>query len=216
MAAARKLAPPIDARRRGMIAKVKIAQKALGLSDADYRAVLHQVAGKSSAADCNDHQLGLVLDNFKAKGWKAKPAGAKPGAPAAADHPSAKKARAMWISLHQLGVVRDAGDHALEAFARRQLKVERLQWADQGLCYKLIEALKAMAKRAGWDQTVSGAGRDRDEDVVILKRSLIRAQAKRLGYNPPLLFGLQEEQLDAIIRDLAGDIHAEATLQPEA
>ena len=118
--------------------------------------MMGRITGHASAGDCNLNQLAAVLDEMKAKGWKPKViAGAKASAPVrskAADHPSARKARAMWISLHQLGVVRDRRESALEAFAARQLKVERLQWADQGQVYKLIEALKAMAERAGWSQ----------------------------------------------------------------
>jgi hypothetical protein len=70
-----------------------------------------------------------------------------------ANHPMARKARALWISLHQLGVVKNPSEQALEGFAKRQLKCENLVWANQGHAYKLIEALKVMAKRNGWHQT---------------------------------------------------------------
>src|SRR3546814_16890334 len=59
-----------------------------------------------------------------------------------------------------LGVVRDPSESALEAFAARQLNVEQLQWADQGRVYKLIEALKAMAERAGWSQNLAHVHHD--------------------------------------------------------
>lgn len=146
-----------DQKRRVMIAKVKIAQKELRIDDGAYRAMLRRITGLESAAACNEAQLGRVLDELKAKGWTPK-TGRTLTQPESrrADHPAARKARAMWISLHQLGVVHDGRESALEAFARRQLKVERLQWADQGLVYKLIEALKAMAERAGWSQDLSG------------------------------------------------------------
>jgi hypothetical protein len=64
----------------------------------------------------------------------------------------ALKARAMWISLHQLGAIDNPSEQALEAFAKRQLGVEKLQWANQQLGFKLIEALKAIAERHGWHQ----------------------------------------------------------------
>ena len=147
-----------DPRRRAMIAKVQIARKELGLVDDDYRQILLDVAGERSAGDCSEVQLARVLDRFKQRGWQPAiaagrrgPAKAKP-----ADHPMARKARAMWISLHQLGVVHNPAEEALEAFAARQLKVERLQWANQSQAYKLIEALKAMAERNGWHQDTPG------------------------------------------------------------
>ena len=132
--------------RRVMIAKVKIAQKQLGLTDDDYRAKLMLITGETSAKDLTEAQLARVLEAFQRDGFKATK-------PRVADHPSARKARALWISLHQLGVVANPSEPALEAFARRQLKVEKLAWANQSQSYRLIEALKAMAERAGWSQS---------------------------------------------------------------
>jgi len=151
---------PADQRRRSMIGKVQIARKELGLDEDTYRAMLKRITGVESCTVCSDGQLADVLDELKAKGWTPKViAGSAPRKPVAnnkqADHPAARKARAMWISLYQLGVVKDRRESALEAFAARQLKVDRLQWADQGQLYKLIEALKAMAERAGWSQAGS-------------------------------------------------------------
>ena len=157
--------------RRSLIAKVHIAKVQLGLADDDYRAVLSRVAGQRSAADCDETQLVAVLKEFESKGFSAKPRSpAKPGA-RPADHPSARKARALWISLAQLGVVRNREDSALEAFARRQLGVERLQWANQSQVYKLIEALKDMAERVGWRQDLAGV--KPAMAVPVLKRRLV-------------------------------------------
>ena len=178
-----------------MLAKVHLARKELGLDEGTYRAVLSRVTGLESAGSCSEGQLGQVLDEFKRLGWKPAPIAARarpkvvvdnklargpsPAKRRAADSPMAGKARAMWISLHQLGVVRNPSEQALEAFARRQLKVEQLQWADQGQAYKLIEALKGMGERAGWDQHLKDGA-----DFRELKARLIEAQwkiAARLG-----------------------------------
>src|SRR5665213_3087330 len=107
--------------KNALIARVKIAQKEMGLDDPTYRAVLQRVTGRNSAADCSEAQLGQVLDEFKAKGWSPKvfvsrrdkqaPARALGRRPA--DTPTARKARAMWISLHQLGVVENPSEPAL-------------------------------------------------------------------------------------------------------
>lgn len=145
-----------DQRRRGLLAKVHLARKELGLIEDDYRQILLDETGKASAGDCSEAELIRVVERFKGRGWKgAAPAG-KPSRPRPADHPSAKKARALWISLHQLGVVGNPSETALEAFAKRQLRCDRLQWANQAQSYKLIEALKAMAERAGWSQDTAG------------------------------------------------------------
>lgn len=145
--------------QRAAIAKVKIAAKELRLDDDTYRAMLTRITGRSSAAHCNEAQLGLVLNEMKAKGWKPRVVqGGRKGPRTKAQpaqSPMARKARAMWISLHQLGAVRDPRESALEAFGRRQLGVDKLVWADEGQAYRLIEALKAMADRAGWSQDLS-------------------------------------------------------------
>lgn len=200
---------------RGALAKIHIAKKDLGLDDETYRAMLARLTGKTSSRDCSDAQLGLVLDEMKAKGWKPafKVVARNPGAPtrrgALASSPMARKARAMWISLHQLGVVRDPSEAALESFGRRQLGVEKLQWADQSHGNRLIEALKAMAQRAGWVQ----AG----NDVRSLKEALFAAQEARLtAYDPERMAEsdqgpfVSDRELDDRIAENAGHIRAYA------
>jgi phage gp16-like protein len=170
-------------RRRQLIAKIHVAKKQLGLTDDDYRAVLIRVGGRESSAQMSDAQLADVVQEFARKGFTAK---ARVGKPRPADHPVARKARAMWISLHQLGAVDNASEAALEAFACRQLQVAKLQWADQALGYKLIEALKAMADRAGWPQDLAGV--TPAMKVVVLKRRLVEALLGKLwdgGLAPP-------------------------------
>lgn len=199
--------------RRAAVIKVQIARKELGLDEDTYRAVLERITGRTSSADCSDAQLGRVLDDFKAKGWKPKViVGGRSSRPARktppASSPVAKKARALWLSLHHLGVVREPSETALEAFARRQLGVDRLHWADQSQGYRLIEALKAMAEREGWSQDTSG--RPRGTDLVkLLKAGLIRAQEKRLGRarSAENLMQWLHPELDRLIREQGAEIH---------
>lgn len=209
--------------RRGMIAKVHIAKQQLGLSEDDYRQIMLRITGRTSAKDCADRELVALLAEFEAKGFRStsRPKGARP-----ADHPSARKARALWISLHQLGAVTNSSEQALEAFARRQLKCDRLQWVNQGLTYKLIEALKAIAERHGWDQSTEGL--QPGAVVLVLKRRLVTAIADKLraeqivpahwsierigfeltGTKPqPIIFQTVEE-LDRLARDLGAKLRA--------
>jgi len=140
--------------RRSMLGKIHIAKKQLAMDEDDYRQLLFDVSGRSSAADCTEAQLTRVIDRMKRLGFKPLPKAGKK----AATHPMARKARALWISLHHLGVVQNPAEEALEAFARRQLKCQRLSWANQRDAHKLIEALKAMALRHGWRQTAAHDG----------------------------------------------------------
>lgn len=140
--------------RRAMIAKVQIARQQLRMVEDDYRQIVFEQTGKTSLKDASEPQLARVLDVMKAKGFKPLP-GKK-----AASHPMALKARALWISLYHLGAVHNAAEEALEAFAKRQLGCERLQWAKQSDAFRLIEALKSMATRNGWllHNRVTGKG----------------------------------------------------------
>src|SRR5690606_20778762 len=103
--------------------------------------------GKLSAAECTEAELATLIAWLQSKGFRPLP---KAGGKAGASHPVARKARALWISLYHLGVVHNPSEQALEAFAARQVGCERLAWMRQGQGDKLIEALKAMAERAGW------------------------------------------------------------------
>lgn len=218
--------------RRAAVTKVQIARRELGLDDDVYRSILQRVTGRTSSTACTDAELGRVLDEFAAKGWKPKMVQGGKAAPLRgrsatiiiddpmaphrrrqprADHPSAKKARALWLSLWNLGEVDDPSETALEAMARRQLKVERLQWADQGLTYKLIEALKDWGERAGWSQDVSGHPKGTDR-VKVLKVTLIRAQTRRLGQvrQAAMYMDWTHAELNALIARQGAEIRARA------
>jgi len=135
--------------RRAMIAKINVGRHQLAMAEDDYRQGLLEATGKLSLKECSDAQLELVIAWLRSKGFQPLP---KRGGKPAAQHPMARKARALWISLYHLGVVHNPAEEALEAFAKRQLGCERLVWAKQSEANKLIEALKAMAERAGWRQ----------------------------------------------------------------
>ncbi|MFO6448949.1 gp16 family protein [Erythrobacter sp. NE805] len=141
---------PRTKRRNAMIGKVHVGKKALSLDEDDYRQILIHETGKASLKDCSERELEMVLDRFRALGWKDLP---RPAAKGVAQNPMARKARALWISLYHLGWARNRDEKALEAFAKRQIGCERLVWAKQSDGYKLIEALKKRAEIEGWAQT---------------------------------------------------------------
>lgn len=164
------------AERRALLAKVHVARKHLGIFEDDYRELLRRTTGRSSARDCTVRQLEQMMREFARLGFR-------PRSPTTqrrrGEKQASQKVRAMWISLHQLGVIADPSELALAIFAKRQLGVERLQWADQSQAFRLIEALKAMAERHGWKQAVPAhlQGEDR---IRWLKDQLIAAQIAKL------------------------------------
>lgn len=214
---------PRDQRRRALLAKVHIAKKQLGLADDDYRAIVFQHISPipieeatdedialASASKATDAQLAALVQHFGQRGFKAAAKGVPGRRAPAVDTPSARKARALWLSLHQLGAVRNPSEQALEAFAKRQLGVEYWRWSDQALSYKLIEALKAMGKRHGWD-----VGEGRHATLIGSKSRLAKAILAKLvdagvahsdWRVPEALFRLTGEEIRSV--DLSCDIEA--------
>lgn len=161
--------------RRAALAKINIARSQLGMVEDDYRQLLFDTTGRISLKECDDRQLDAMVEAMKSKGFRPMP---KAGGKHAAQHPMARKARAMWISLHQLGVVHNPSEHALEGFAKRQLKCEKLVWADQRQAFRLIEALKDMGAKKGWLQCDPATGKPCGPEK--LKENLCLAILKRL------------------------------------
>lgn len=208
-----------DDQRRALLATVHIAVKKLAMHDDDYRALLVRVTGTNSAKACDRRQLAAVVAEFERLGFDR----AARAPSSRATHPVAKKARALWISLYQLGAIGDASEAGLETFGQRQLGVERLQWADQSEGFRLIEALKAMAQRAGWDQRVPARMKSADR-VRLLKERLVGAQIARLTAAGETVTGPIAEdraewsgrRLDSAITELAGRIRACPAITGEA
>lgn len=160
--------------RRSMIGKINIAKAQLRMVEDDYRQLLFAETGKISLTQCSEPQLALMLDALKRKGFRPMAGGRK----GIAMHSMARKARALWISLYQLGVVHNPAEEALEAFATRQIGCDKLIWARQSDANKLIEALKDMGRRAGW--RMNHIGTHKPYSPIELQASLCHAILARL------------------------------------
>lgn len=137
-----------ESKRRADLAKIHLAKKHFRLSQDDYAALLIALTGKSSAADLDWRGLKLVNEHFVKLGFKpASKRGPSREAVTLDRSPVATKARAIWLQLHELGVVRDKSEQALMAYARRLCKVDALQWLSQRQMMVLIESLKDWAMR---------------------------------------------------------------------
>jgi phage gp16-like protein len=117
----------------------------------DYRAMLHAVIGLESCEKATDRQLDRVIEHLKSKGVRF---GNKKYSPRSAHKAPAEKTqfdkmRAMWIHMANAGVVRNGSETALQAFAKRQTRIGRLEWLDGASANKVIEALKDWGVREG-------------------------------------------------------------------
>lgn len=143
---------------KAALAKIHIAKKDLGLTDEAYRDILHLNFKVESAAALTEQQAAVLLATFRSRGWKAKPAAAAPGKGKAKAKSSPvyrdgqrRKIVALWLTLHQAGVVKNGGDAALQAYVKRMTGVDNLAWCAGRQLWALIEALKQWALREGVD-----------------------------------------------------------------
>ncbi|MBU1564245.1 MAG: regulatory protein GemA [Proteobacteria bacterium] len=128
-------------------AKINIACNELGL---DKHQLISDRYRVESSKDLTLWQLQDLYKHFRALGWQAKP-GSKSNLSPKYDDRQHRKIVAMWITLHKEGVIRNQSDHALQTFVKGQTGIDNLKWCGGQEAFKLIEALKAMGKRAGVD-----------------------------------------------------------------
>lgn len=145
-----------------LLQKVQIGRRALGLDDDTYRDLLKRVAGISSAKGASDGQLILVVNEMKRLGFSDQP---RKDRDPPSFLPQAAKARALWLSLYQLGVLRSSSDRAFKAWAKSQLGIGDFSWANGKQLRAAIEALKSWAERFGYIQA-----NEADVDRIVLAR----------------------------------------------
>lgn len=126
--------------RRAMIAKIKIAQKALAMNDDSYRALLTLVTGKDSAAALEKREMEAVLREMQRLGWKpVNPQGTRPRVASEKDRTIAK----IGAILKELNLSWNyAHGMAKAMFAR-----ERVEWLDAVELHKLMQALAVYQRR---------------------------------------------------------------------
>jgi phage gp16-like protein len=147
------------AMRNKLIAKIHVAKKQLGLDDDQYRGVIQGVTGgeSDSCSNCSEVQLEQIMSRMTE--WGFKPAIT---APAEGEKPKVKlspvtrgkpdptqvdKIRAVWIDLANKGIIRNRSDDAIQSFAKRLTKIDRLEWLTTKQCQTVLAALKAMGQK---------------------------------------------------------------------
>jgi hypothetical protein len=127
------------------ISAIHAMKRELGLDETDYRSMLVRVTGKDSLRAMSGGQLGLVLDDMRAKGAGRRKLGG----------PYAARLQALWIGCWNLGLIDNRDDAALLSFVNRQTGIERTEFLiDAEQAKAVVEALKAMLARAGVDWSI--------------------------------------------------------------
>jgi phage gp16-like protein len=173
-----------DPTRRVELAAIHVAAKQLAIAEESYRALVSRftAARTESAGAMTPAERRALLDHFRSIGFapKGAPAPKRGAARRKDERPQARKLRALWLALWQLGHVHDPSEGALGAFLKRQTGLEALQFADAEALDRAIDALKGWCQRVGYNPVPFRAQLQTPQDGKFAP-SLIEAQWKRLG-----------------------------------
>ena len=138
-----------------LIQLIHVAKGQLGLDEDTYRSALLGVTGKSSCKQMGLHELNKVFEHFKKSGFKTQFKRRLSPNSDPKQLGEIKKIRAIWITMHKQGFVRDGSETALDAYVNRMLnraKVgENVSYHTHFLTFtqaiKVLEPLKKWHKR---------------------------------------------------------------------
>ncbi|MNZ05679.1 hypothetical protein D3C78_224050 [compost metagenome] len=149
--------------RTRLIRLVQVGRRSLGLDDETYRELLAQQSGKRSAAELTLQELDKVLLAMKGVGFKptvkravngGKPKRLSPTRGAPTKTAEIGVIRAIWITMHRHGLLRDGSETALNHYVERQtvrinngIGVAEVAWLSDTLAYRVLESLKNWHKR---------------------------------------------------------------------
>jgi phage gp16-like protein len=141
--------PHPDVRER-LVRLIHVGKRDLGLDDETYRAMLVGCVNKDSTKAMTVQELERVLERMKRNGFKIRTKN-KSGPPTSyrtvAQYPEARKIRALWLFLCELGAVANPAEAALAAYVKRITGVEALQWLNGRQMETVIETMKKWAMR---------------------------------------------------------------------
>lgn len=134
------------ARRNQLIRLIHVGKRELGMDDDTYRMILRNIGNSDSAAKLPVSKLETVLEHMKKAGFKVRPKNGGSRRAMAMDAES-RKVRALWLFLHEIGVVQNPSESALAAYVKRMTGVDALQWTNGKQIETVIEGLKKWAMR---------------------------------------------------------------------
>lgn len=129
-------------KRKGLIAKIKIAQSQLGMEDNVYRAMLARVCGKTSCTQMNLAELQAVAAEMKRMGFKQT-------APKKGIRPHLTQDRAALLNkLEALLTVGDKSWQYADGMAKRMFGKDLVRFLTPEQLYKLVQALQIHINKA--------------------------------------------------------------------
>jgi hypothetical protein len=122
-----------------------------GWTEEDYRGVLQrhgatESSGKFSASTMTSEQIDAALREFQSKGFQVR---GKRGKSDGWREPRLAKLRALWMAMHQDGIVRNVSEEAMQHWCKRAVPgLQHVKWATSQQLNAAIEAMKDMQARS--------------------------------------------------------------------
>lgn len=146
--------------RAGHIAAIHALKSKCGLSDEDYRALLHSLTGQRSSKDLGAGQQLQVRQHLQKLADKLSPAPSsstrRPWVPQAdfdkqrkAAPPKERKLWALWGQLARAGKIHAPTAASLQAWVQRQTGASHLRFVTDAQLVALIESAKLWLDRPG-------------------------------------------------------------------
>ncbi len=142
----RKAPDRIQRQRRGLLAKVHIAIKELGIPDDDYRGILVKEFGVSTAKALSIIELQYLVAYFEEKGWEPQGGNRKSEIGNRKSQCEALQGRAREIAAEM-----EDGERRLRGLCKKLCGVDRLEWCrDAGKLKRLLAAMSKIKTSADY------------------------------------------------------------------
>lgn len=133
--------------KKSLIKLIHIGKSKLAMDEDTYRLMLQSIGGnKSSTTLMTISELEKVLEHLKSRGFRVIPN--KAGTMRKAENAQARKIRALWLELYEMGEVKNPSEYSLSRYVKRITGIDHLNWIDVDEGIKVIETLKRWIQRA--------------------------------------------------------------------
>ena len=126
---------PTDPKK--LIKALQTGRRKLGMTDEEYRALLSSITGgrTTSSKELSGGELIRALTALRKVGFRTT-----------AD-PQLRKIKSLWYEMHDLGIVRNRSDQAIETYIRRITRAQKIEWCSVEQLQLVIETLKNWVDR---------------------------------------------------------------------
>ena len=117
---------PTDPKK--LVKALQTGRRKLGMTDEEYRGLLSSVTGGRTTS--SKELTGEELVRALAAGFRTTA------------EPQLRKIKSLWYEMHDLGIVRNRSDQAIETYIRRITRAQKIEWCSVEQLQLVIETLK--------------------------------------------------------------------------